>query len=74
MKTKIIIALAILMGLVRPFIGQRHGFTIDASYEALAHIVVGMLIACWIVCDNKKRFWSVLVLITIIEILCSLRK
>jgi hypothetical protein len=72
-RTKIIITLAVIIGLIRPFMPQRHGFTVEMSYEAIAHIIVGMLIGGWIISENKRPFWIVLVLITAIEIVCAIR-
>jgi hypothetical protein len=73
-STKLIIALAILIGAMRPFIPQRHGFTTEMTYEAIAHIVVGMLIAGWILAAQKRPYWIVLVLITGIEVICAMRQ
>lgn len=72
-STKVISILAILIGAVRPFMPQRHGFTIAMTYEAIAHIIVGMLIAGWIISSNKKPYWILLIIITIIEIVCAMR-
>lgn len=71
--TKIIIILAFLVGVIRPFMPQRHGFTVEMSYEAIAHIVVGMLIAGWILAEQKRPYWVVLLIITGVEIICALR-
>lgn len=70
----LILALAILVGAIRPFMPQRHGFSILGTYEAFAHIVVGMLIGGWILATPKRPFWIVLLVITAIEIVCALRK
>jgi hypothetical protein len=72
-STKIIIFPAILIGIMRPFMTQRHGFSIEGTYEAIAHIVVGMLIAGWILSENKRPYWILLFIITGIEIVCAMR-
>jgi hypothetical protein len=70
---KIIITLSILVGAIRPFMPQRHGFTVEMTYEAIAHITVGMLIAGWILAEQKRPYWIFLILITGIEIVCAMR-
>jgi hypothetical protein len=70
---KTVISLALLVGVLRPFMPQRHGFTLPMTYEAAAHIVVGMLIGGWIFAENKRPYWITLILITIIEIACAIR-
>lgn len=72
-SAKIIIVLAALVGVIRPFMPQRHGFTVEMTYEAIAHIVVGMLIAGWILASQKRPYWILLIAITGIEIACALR-
>jgi hypothetical protein len=52
---------------------QRHGFSLEGTYEAIAHIIVGMLISGWILAENKKPFWIMLIAITVIEIICAMR-
>lgn len=71
---KIIILLGVLIGVMRPFMPQRHGFSIEGTYEALSHIIIGLLIAGGIFSQNKKPFWIVLVIITAIEFFCAIRK
>lgn len=70
---KIIIALAVMVGVIRPFMPQRHGFTVEMTFEAVDHIVVGMLIAGWILAERKKPYWISLFVITGIEIICAMR-
>jgi hypothetical protein len=72
-STKVILTLAILAATIRPFMPQRHGFTASMSYEAIAHIVVGMLIAGWMLSERKRVYWITLILITTIEVLCGMR-
>jgi len=72
-SNKIIITLAILIALIRPFMPQRHGFTTAMTYEAIAHVIVGMLVAGWMLSDKKKSYWIALVIITAIEVFCALR-
>lgn len=43
------------------------------SYEAAAHIIVGMLIAGWMLADQKKIFWITLIVITFVEVICAIR-
>ena len=73
MKTKIIIALAVVIAAIRFFMPQRHGFTFAMTYEAVAHIAVGMLIGGWILAAQKKPYWVTLAVITIIEVACGMR-
>jgi hypothetical protein len=85
MKNKIIITLAILIAAIRPFMPQRHGFSIEGTYEAIAHIVVGMLIAGWILSAPCRcvalsgggaprwPYWVTLIIITVVEIVCGMR-
>jgi cation transport ATPase len=71
---KIIIALGVIIGAIRPFMPQRHGFSVEGTYEAVSHIIVGMLFAGWILSENKKPFWITLAIITfLIEFPCALR-
>lgn len=52
---------------------QRHGFTVAMTYEAVAHIVVGMLIAGGMLAERRKPYWIALVIITLIEVICGMR-
>lgn len=44
------------------------------TYEAVAHIVVGMLIAGGILAADKRPYWILLIIITVIEIICHMRR
>ena len=48
--------------------------TLAMTYEALAHIIVGILIGGWILAEQKRPYWIMLLLITAIEIICALRQ
>lgn len=73
MMNRFILTLAILIVSVRPFMPQRHGFTVAMTYEAIAHIIVGMLIAGWMLAERKRGYWITLAVITAIEVICGMR-
>jgi len=78
--------MAILVGMLRPFMPQRHGFSLAGTYEAIAHIIVGVLIAGWVLTapcrcvalsGGSAQRWPYLValfVITGIEIVCAMRR
>ena len=70
MKLALIIA-AVLFGLARPaFLFVEFNHHIDASYQAFAHILVGVIAAAWWFTRERwmaVTFWS----LTAVEVVCA---
>ena len=51
-----------------------HGVSWPGSYEAVAHIWVGVLICLGFTGNHKKEAWGFLVLISVLEIVMAVRR
>jgi hypothetical protein len=61
-----IIAIAIVLGVIRPFLSP-HPVSLQGSYEAIAHLFVGGVVGAWLV--TRARWLLVIGIgLTIIEV------
>lgn len=51
-----------------------HGVSWPGTYEAVAHIWVGVLICLGFTGNHKKEAWSALVLTSVLELVMALRR
>lgn len=66
-----LLLLSILVGGIRPFlVGRKVNKHLTQSYQALAHILVGVLLAVWWVQDDRLAGFC-LGLLTVIEVICA---
>lgn len=67
-----LIVLAILFSLLRLTVDSRptSAFTWQASYEALVHVVTGMILAAWIITKEHKTYGTLFLLINAVELAC----
>jgi hypothetical protein len=61
-----IIAIAVVLGVIRPFLSP-HPVSLQGSYEALAHLFVGGVVGAWLV--TRARWLLVIGIgLTVVEV------
>jgi hypothetical protein len=57
----VVIAIAIVLGIIRPFLAP-HPVSLQGSYEAAAHLFVGGIIGAWMV---TRARWQMLIAVAL---------
>jgi hypothetical protein len=72
MLEKLLVALAIVIGLIRLFM-PFHPLSLPGTYEAVAHLFVGILIGVLLPKLNRKVAIYTIVALTAVEVVCALK-
>jgi hypothetical protein len=65
----VVILVAIVIAVLRPFL-PTHPVSLQGSYEAIAHMVVGGILGAWLVSRARWLLYTAIAL-SVVEVVCA---